>query len=726
MVAVLRSLSLGQRFAILAIAAAGLVAAPMWHSLQAQWSALAFTQAASAAITPLENATAVLAQLQRHRGSAGIGSPAQPPEGTGRAPSAQETRARLREQRQQLELAGLQASARRAADIASGFELVVAASQRAATPGQTLREQHAALVEDQLRLIEGLAEEAGLTRVADPAHREIVAAATRDPPRSLDALARWRAQAEARPAADEPAAPVAAAPLQWLAAEAEALHNRAQARLGRAAQQPAAAAVLAGAPAASRASLEAALGAARRDADAERAGAEPARRQTLLQPAIDAQSALVGKALAALRDGLQQEWAQQQAGMTTALGGITLLAGFVLALGLACVRSVQRPLREAIAAARAAQLGHLGLPAASGARDELEELLDTLRQAQERLQRQQQEQGQRLVEAEAQQRVAAQVSAEIGDLADRAARGDFTGRLPLQARHVFQAELCSRINQLLDTVGLSLARAQQLAGPLADLAAQASRTARALSSETAEGAADAAGAAQALNPLAASARQMADRARTTGSHVAQAADKAREGGLAVGRTASTTRSIAERASEVDDIAYQAHLVALNATLDASRATPDTAAATAEPAAAAEELRELSRRGKAAAHELATLSVQASGHAEHASERLLSIGPGIERARDLVQQIATAASTQAEAVEQVGASLRQLAGTTQRQGEAAGQLAGSAEKMHAQAAALRQCVEGYKVPAAPVPLSLPAPGAATAKVRSRSTGAPVTA
>jgi methyl-accepting chemotaxis protein len=725
MVAVLRSLTIRQRFAILAIAASGLVVAPLWHSLQAQWSALAFTKAASAAIAPLESATSLLGQLQRHRAHPAPAPGAPAATAAARPPSPQETRARLIELRQQLELAGLPAGARRAADIASGFEVLAAAAQRGGANPETLRSQHSALVEDQLRLIEAVTEEAGLTRVADPAHRELVAAATRELPRATEALAQLQVQRQALAAAVDEAVPLGSARLQLLVAEADVQQRRAQARLGRAAQQHAAAQALGNAPATSRAAAEAALDAARQEPAAGGGVAQdPARGAAMLPRAVEAQLALAGKALAAVRSGLQQESAQQQAGMGSAMAGIGLLAAFVLALGVACVRSVQQPLREAIAATQAAQQGRRALPARTSARDEPQQLLDALFQLQEQLQRQQQDQGLRLAEAESQQRVAAQVSAEIGDLVDAASRGDLTRRLSLDGRQVFQAELCSRVNQLLDTVGQSLARAHQLAGPLADLATQASRSARALSTDTAALATDAAGSAQAVQPLAASARQIADRARTTGNHVAQTADKAREGGLAVGRTASTARSIADKASDVDDIAYQAHLVALNAALEASR----EATAATEPAAAAEELRELSRRGQATAHELATLAVQAGGHAEHASERLLSIGPGIERARDLVQQIATAAGEQAEATEQVGASLRQLAGATRRQADAAGQLSGSAERLRAQALALSCSFDAYQMPAARAQPALPAPvtSPSPSQARPRAAVAPLSA
>jgi methyl-accepting chemotaxis protein len=410
--------------------------------------------------------------------------------------------------------------------------------------------------------------------------------------------------------------------------------------------------------------------------------------------------------------------------MLTALA-VALAAG--VALAVAIPRSILRQLGDeptalGAAAQRVAE-GDLS-PVRGAAQAPQGSVLASLGAMQANLQQRKAADDQRMAAAQAEQ-TAAQATAEAIDAAVAAATGgDFSRHIALDDKTAFHAQLCSRFNALIDTMGNTLREVRAAADHLGAASEQVSQTAQAMAHSAATQAASVEQTSASLHEIGSSVQQNAQSATATDGIATQAASEALEGGKAVSQTVDAMKSIAQKIGIVDDIAYQTNLLALNAAIEAARAGEHGKGF----AVVAAEVRKLAERSQEAAQEIGDLAANSVSTAERAGKLLDEIVPSIQKTSDLVQEIAAASAEQSQSVGQIGSAMGQLSKATTQNASASEELAATSEELSGQAEQLQQSVAFFHLgdgmaataarpePARGRPAAAPARGQAAAAPR----------
>jgi methyl-accepting chemotaxis protein len=375
------------------------------------------------------------------------------------------------------------------------------------------------------------------------------------------------------------------------------------------------------------------------------------------------------------------------------------LLGTILALGLAgtllvvgIMLSLMRPLNHAVDAASAVAEGNLAFAIDERGSDEAAQLLKRFAQMMKSLAQRKTEDDARLAATEAAGRAANQVTQEIGAAVDGATQGDFTRRIALDGKEAFHAELCSKFNQLIDTVSNTLRDVRSAADQLSAASAQVSQTSQSLSHSASQQAASVEETTASLQEMNASVKGNAESAQVTDGMATQAAKQAMQGGQAVSQTVDAMQSIATKISIIDDIAYQTNLLALNAAIEAARAGEHGKGF----AVVATEVRKLAERSQVAAQEIGALAGNSVRLAESAGHLLTEMVPSIEKTSELVQEIAAASGEQRDGVAQITGAMNHLSSATQQTASASEELAATAEELSAQAKQLQDLVGFFRL------------------------------
>lgn len=176
----------------------------------------------------------------------------------------------------------------------------------------------------------------------------------------------------------------------------------------------------------------------------------------------------------------------------------------------------------------------------------------------------------------------------------------------------------------------------------------------------------------------------------------------------------SSKKVADIIGVIDSIAFQTNILALNAAVEAARAGEQGRGF----AVVAAEVRSLAHRSATAAKEIKALiqaSVERVGQGtalvDQAGQTMGEIVGAIQRVADIVGEISSASVEQSAGVSQVGLAITQMDQTTQQNAALVEQSAAAAESMKRQAQQLVQAVEVFKL-AQSGPSSLPAakPGA----------------
>jgi methyl-accepting chemotaxis protein len=310
-----------------------------------------------------------------------------------------------------------------------------------------------------------------------------------------------------------------------------------------------------------------------------------------------------------------------------------------MVLGLWIVRSITRPINQAVAVARAVAAGDLSVEIRSQSKDETGLLLQALSDMQSGL-----------------VKVVGTVRSGSESVATASAQ-IAQGNQDLSARTESQASA-------LEETAASMEELSSTVKQNADNAKQANQLAQSASSVAVQG----------------------------GEVVAQVVDTMK--GIN-----DSSKKIADIISVIDGIAFQTNILALNAAVEAARAGEQGRGF----AVVAAEVRSLASRSAEAAKEIKTLindSVQRVGHGttlvDQAGATMNEVVASIRRVTDIMGEISAASTEQSQGVAQIGEAVMQMDQVTQQNAALVEEMAAAANSLRGQAGDLVQAVAVFKL------------------------------
>ena len=365
----------------------------------------------------------------------------------------------------------------------------------------------------------------------------------------------------------------------------------------------------------------------------------------LSEPVISGLDALLKLQL--YRGNVEYEKAVDRYHIALAAGGGVVAAGVLIAmlLGFFIIRSIVRPLANAVRMADAIAAGDLTVEIRSDSSNEIGRLLNAMKS----------------------------MNASLAHIVSGVRSGNEAISSASKEIAAGNADLSSRTEQQASSLEETASSMEELTGTVKQNAENARQA----------------------NQLAAGASTMAVKGGEVVGRVVHSMSSINE----------SSRKIADIIGVIDGIAFQTNILALNAAVEAARAGEQGRGF----AVVASEVRTLAQRSAAAAKEIKALITDSvakvddgSKLVDQAGQTMEEIVTAVKRVTDIMAEIAAASQEQTSGIEQVNQAIVQMDQVTQQNAALVEEAAAAAESMQEQAQSLTKAVAIFKLPGSAPP------------------------
>jgi len=321
---------------------------------------------------------------------------------------------------------------------------------------------------------------------------------------------------------------------------------------------------------------------------------------------------------------------------------------------------------------------------------------------------------------------------DVGTRVEALAEGDLRQRIDKDYGGTFGV-LKDNINRMADQLTGIVGQIQSATSEVKSAAAEIASGTEDLSNRTEQAASNLQETAASTEEMAATVKQNAENAKNATQLAGSADQSAKTGGdvveQAVGamdRIEQSARKITDIISVIDEIAFQTNLLALNASVEAARAGE----AGKGFAVVAQEVRQLAQRSAQAAADIKTLIQDSNGQVKEgvelvnrAGEALNEIVGSISKVAGIVQEISGASQEQAAGVQEINGSINNMDEMTQQNSALVEQSSASARSLSDEASKLTELMAFFKSEKNKAPI-LPSASSPQPKTPSRPAQTPV--